>query len=415
MTQLAKYDTLVSDQLSQSGTDISAATGAGTATFSVTINGNATNINVNVTDGDTNATVLANMAAAVNNQNLGVTASVVNDTSSTARLVFSSSNSGSANAISVADVTGTLAQAVGWSSDVVDSRTASTATGAGFVNSSVSSLDANFTLDGIPIVRGSNTVSDVLTGVTMTLQGTQQAGDDPVALTVAADTNSIQSSIQNFINSYNTVISSIKLNTENTSTTTSTGTSVTRAPLAGDASFMSLEMSLQNILMGNVDSAKSGNPNSLNAIGIKLNDDGTLSISDQSTLTSAITSNPGAVEDLFNSSSGIAVQLDKLVKSYSTTGGILDQKINGANDEISSMADEINSMNANINEQANAMRDQFTAEESMLIQLEQTQTSLNSIWSWMSTGWTPVTSSMTKVKVESRINYRTRIRYGYPP
>ena len=390
VTQLAKYDTLVSDQLAQSGTDISNASGIGTSTFSVTINGKATNINVNVNSGDSNSTVMSNIAAALNAADIGVNASVVNDTNSTARLVFTSENSGSENAINVADVTGNLLQDVGWTSSVISGRTASTAKAGGFVNSLVNSLDANFTLDGIPITRSSNTVNDVLTGVTLNLEGTQLLTDDPITLTIAPDTSAIQSTVQNFINSYNTLISSLNQNmtdTTSSSSSSSSGsssTTVTRAPLAGDVTFMNLQMSLQNILMSPVSSAKNGNPNSLNAVGITLNSDGTLSLGDQSTFTSALTSNPAAVSDLFNSTNGVAVQLDSLVKSFSQPGGVMDQKINGSQDQINSMNDMISSMQSSINIQADAMRSQFTAYQSLLIQLSQTQSSLSSIWSNMS-------------------------------
>ncbi len=377
VSQLAKYDTLVSSQLSQSGTDISTASGAGTFTFSVTVDGTATNLNVSVNAGDTNSTVMANMAAAVNNAGIGVTASVVNDTTSTARLVFTSKTSGSANAISVADVSGNLMQDVGWTSAVISGRTASGGTGAGFVNSSVSSLDANFTLDGIPIVRGTNSITDVLQGVTLNLEGTQLSGADPITFSIASDTSAVQTTIQNFINSYNTAITTLSNNLK-----TDTQTQV-RGPFAGDISFMNLQLQLQNILMGQVTSAKSGNPSSLSAIGITLNTDGTLSISNQATLTSTLSSNPTAVSDLFNSSNGVAVQLNTLVSQYSTPGGVMDQKINGAQDQITAMNDQISGMQASINIQADAMRQQFTAYQSMLIQLTQTQTTLNTIWGAM--------------------------------
>lgn len=386
VTQLAAYDTLVSNQLSQTGTDISSKAVAGTSTFSVTINGNTTNVDVTVNAGDSNSTVMANMAAALNAKDLGVTASVVNDTNSTARLVFTSNDSGSANSISVADVTGNLMQDVGWTSGVISGRKASTSTGAGFVNSSVSSLDANFTLDGIPITRSSNTVTDVLTGVTINLAGTQKSTDNPVTLTISPDTSAIQSTVQNFINSYNTLMTSLNQNMTDTTSSASSGSSatVTRAPLAGDVTFMNLSMSLQNILMSPVSSVQSGNPNSLSAIGIKLNNDGTLSISDQSAFTSALTSNQAAVSDLFNSSNGVAVQLNNLVNTFSQPGGIMDQEIGGAQDQINSMNDMINSMQSSINIQADAMRSEFTAQESLLIQLNQTQSSLSSIWTSMS-------------------------------
>ncbi|MCL4538661.1 MAG: flagellar filament capping protein FliD, partial [Bacteroidetes bacterium] len=350
VTQLAKNDTLVSSQLTQSGTDISTATGAGTFTFGVTVDGTTTNVNVNVTAGDTNSTVFANIASAVNSAGIGVTASVVNDTSTTARLVFQSTNSGSANAISVADVTGNLAASVGWTSTVISSRTASTSTGAGFVNSSVNSLDANFTLDGIQIVRGSNTVNDVLTGVTLSLAAVQQPTDNPVTLTIGADTSSIQSTVNSFISAYNSAISALNQNINDTTTTASDGsTSVSRAPLAGDVTFMNLQMSLQDIVMGQVTSAQSGNPNNLSSIGITLGNDGTLSISDQTKFTDALNSNPNAVIDLFNSSDGVAVQLDNLLSQFTQPGGVMDQKINGAQDQVSAMSNQIQSMQANIN------------------------------------------------------------------
>ena len=384
VSQLAKSDTLVSNELTQSGTSISTATGAGTFTFSITVDGKATNVNVNVAAGDTNSTVLTNIANAVNSAGAGVTASVVNDTSTTSRLVFQSTNTGSTNAVSVADVTGTLLQNVGWTSSVISSRTASTSTSAGYVNSSTSTLDANFTLDGIPIVSSSNTVSNVLTGVTLNLAGSQQSTANPVTLTVGPDTSTIQTTLNTFISKYNSVISTLNTDVTDTTSTDSSGNqTVTRGPLAGDVSIMNLQMSLENIVMGQVSSAVSGGPNTLSAIGITLNNDGTLSISDQSKLNSALTSNPSAVIALFNSSSGVATQLNATLQQFTNPGGVMDQKINGAQDQVTSMNNMITSMQQSINLQANAMQQQYSAYESTLIQLGQTQSNLNNIWSGM--------------------------------
>lgn len=385
VTQLAKNDTLVSNELTQSGTDISASTGAGTDTFSVTVDNTTTNVNVAVNSGDTNSTVLSNMASAINAANIGVTASVVDDTTSTARLVLQSESSGSANAVSVADVTGNLAASVGWTSSVISGRTAETSTTAGFVNSATSSLNANFTLDGVQIVRGSNKVSDVLTGVTLNLASTQLATDAPVTLTVGADTTSIQSTVQNFINAYNSAMTELNTDIADTTSTDSSGNeTVNRGSLAGDVTFMNLQLSLQSMIVGQVSSVQSGNPNNLSEIGITLGNDGTLSISDQSKFTNAVTSNPQAVIDLFNSSSGVAVQLNNLLTQFTQPDGTMDQKINGSQDQISSMNNMIQSMQASINIQAQAVRQQYTSYESMLIQLNQTQSNLTSIWSGMS-------------------------------
>ena len=63
------------------------------------------------------------------------------------------------------------------------------------------------TVDGVGVTRDSNTVSDVLTGVTLNLVGQQASGDNPVSLVVSADTNAISSDVQNFVTNYNTALS----------------------------------------------------------------------------------------------------------------------------------------------------------------------------------------------------------------
>lgn len=384
VTQLAKNDTLVSSQLTQSGTDISTATGAGTYDFSVTVDGKATNVSVNVAAGDTNSTVLTNMANAINAAGAGVTASVVNDSTSTSRLVLQSSTTGSANAISVADTTGTLLQNVGWTSSLVSSRTAFTATSAGYANTSTSSLDANFTLDGIPIVRGTNSISDVLTGITLNLAAAQQSGANPINLTIGPDTTAIQSTLNTFIGKFNSAVSTLSSDITDTTTTDSSGNqTVNRGPLAGDVGIQTLQLSLQNIAMGVVSSAQSGGPNTLSAIGITLGNNGQLSISDQSKLTSALTTNPSAVVALFNSSSGVGTQLNTLLKQFTDPGGVMDQKITGAQDQVTQMNNMITSMQQSINIQAQSVRQEYSSYESMLINLNQTQSNLNNIWSGM--------------------------------
>ena len=47
------------------------------------------------------------------------------------------------------------------------------------------------TVDGVGVTRDSNTVSDVLPGVTLNLVGQQASGANPVNLIVSADTDSI--------------------------------------------------------------------------------------------------------------------------------------------------------------------------------------------------------------------------------
>ena len=215
VTQLARQSTVVSTQWSHAGTELVGAVGAGSHTFRISVNGVDTDVTVAIGAADDNKTVLSAMAAAINGSEAKVTASVVNDSPSTARLVLASAESGSANAIALADQSGTLVAATGANSGVQSSGTT-----GGFLYAS-DQLDARFVFDGLTITRGANTVDDVLTGVTFRLTATQAADAVPVALTVGPDDKAIQGKVQAFLDAYNTTIKFLK---ERTGVSVSTDT-----------------------------------------------------------------------------------------------------------------------------------------------------------------------------------------------
>ena len=103
---------------------------------------------------------LNGLATYINNQNLGVKASVITD-SSGSRLALVSQTSGAAGEITLSnDTTGTNGKGMGFT-DAVDGK------------------DASLTVDGIPIDSASNTVTGVIPGVTLTLSGGQTRAAEP--------------------------------------------------------------------------------------------------------------------------------------------------------------------------------------------------------------------------------------------
>lgn len=210
---------------------------------------------------------LNTLVSYINNQNWGVTASVLTD-STGARLAIYSGTSGTAGAVSLTNNTSNLS-----------------------FNPPVGGTNATFTVDGIPFSSTTNTVSGAIPGVTLNLLGAVQGV--PVQVAVAPDANQAAQAVNNFVSAYNTVIGDINQQFAVDPTTNSEG------PLGSDNSLRSLQSSL---LADATYSFSNGAFSSLDALGITMNNDGTLSV-DNAQLQNAITSNPSAVLNFFQNSS----------------------------------------------------------------------------------------------------------------
>lgn len=373
VTQLAKSDSVLSSSFSTTATDIVTAAGTGVKQIQIGVNGTNTPVNVTLNTGDTNSTVLSNIATAINASGAAVSASVVSVTSSTSRLVLTSKTTGLANAISLSNVSGTLLDGIGLTAGILSGRTASTSSTAGFAYTSTASLDANFKLDGIDIVRGTNSVSDALTGVTLELKGTQLSTDAPVTLKVGIDKDKIKTSIEKFIKDYNDALSYI---TEKTSTDANTRV---RQILAGDMTFNNLRIDLRTIAVGQVTSVVSGNPKILSDIGITAASNGTLSISDSAKFDDALTADVAKVADLFNSTNGIAVQLQTKLDGFVSSTGIVQNAKDGVNDSIKSATDRIDRFNERLDRRANQFRAEYLKALEAIAKVQQQQQSLQGL------------------------------------
>jgi len=175
-------------------------------------NNNPVSIPVDSADG---TDTLNGLATYINKQDLGVSASVVTDASG-ARLALVSQTSGTAGALTISnDTTGTSGNGMGFTQAVDASK-------------QPLGTDASLTVDGIPITSGSNTVTGVIPGLTLTLSGVSSS---PVTLDVQPDMTQVATAINNFVSAYNTVIKDI-----NAQYTYDGATTSTVPPLLGDPS-----------------------------------------------------------------------------------------------------------------------------------------------------------------------------------
>ncbi len=255
-------------------------------TFQVKVGSNAA---ANVTVDSTNNT-LSQLAETINNQGIGVSASVIQD-SNGYRLALVSTASGAPGDVTVSGNT----------------------TGLSFAKA-VTGTNASLVVDGIPISSASNTVSNVINGVTLSLGSPSPS--TPVTVNVNPDSTQATSAINNLVSAYNTVIAEINSQFNVASDGSGGG------PLEADNSLRDV----QNQLLGALSYSISGNSGIVNlaSIGVNFNNDGTLSV-DGGKLSSALSSNFSAVQNLLqNTTTGFSQNLSTVLSNINGPGnGIL--------------------------------------------------------------------------------------------
>ncbi len=222
-------------------------------------------------------------------------------------------------------------------------------------------LNAKLTFNGVDVQRNSNTISDLVTGVTFSLKSVMSSSDDEVTVSVANDVEQIKSKIQDFIDKFNDVYKYIKNN--------SLDDHGTRGPFLGDALATALRTNMTSYAYSEVTGLDSDAINKLSQIGISFTPDGGLSIKDNSTLEDQIKNNIDEVEDLFNSSDGIANKLYDLIDPYVGAGGYLSNYQDSLENNISYLNDRIKSIQKQIDKSADTLRDKYEKMQQQLIEI----------------------------------------------
>ncbi|HET6461641.1 MAG TPA: flagellar filament capping protein FliD [Syntrophales bacterium] len=154
----------------------------------------------------------------------------------------------------------------------------------------VAGKDATVEVEGVPVNKSSNTIDDIIPGVTLNLL--QADNSTTINLNVAHDIDTIKSNISNFVTAYNSVASYIR--TQNSYNTTS---NTTGGVLFGDGTLASVKSDLTSLITQPIWGVNSGF-SIMGLAGINLDDTGQLSVND-TTLTSYLQTNFNDIMSLF--------------------------------------------------------------------------------------------------------------------
>lgn len=292
---------------------------------------------------DVNGKTLTEIRDAINSAassgDVGVSASIIKESDTKYQLVLTAKDTGLANAIQVSGAA---------ELDLSEKQSAQ---------------DASVVIDGsYTISSATNKVEGAISGVTLDLNKVNTSGT-AATFTISRDIDAVKSSVNSFISSYNSLMSSIKI--------------YETGALKGDSFLNSIKNSVKNQLNS---SSGTGVYNYLAEIGVTSNaKTGALEL-DSDVLNSAISNDYEAVSKLFaEKDKGVAYRLDSIIDEYISYSGLIKGKEDAINSRLRTNSKAQDSMLARLELKETAFLKQFSALDSLIGKMNSTSSSLTSM------------------------------------
>ncbi len=354
----AKYDVevvqLAQSQKLTSGAFASADAVVGTGTLLVSLG--AATASIDITDQNN---TLAGIRDAINEKldNPGVAATIVNAANGS-YLILSSDTTGTASPITVTQ-TGGDGGLSALEYDPVN--------GATSLTESIAAQDALVRIDGLDVVSSTNSVEGAIEGVTLELYSVTQGGAEQ--LVVENDESAARSLVEDFVASYNSLVSTLDGLTDYDAEAATVG------PLLGDATVRGIRDQIRRELSTTVDDVNSPF-SALSDIGIETQLDGTLSLN-ETLLSDALSNEFVKFGNLFSAGDGFAVRLHDLADNFLRSDGILETRSQGLETQIEGLNDQRESLNEKLASLETRLLRQFNALDSLLAELGSTSNFLS--------------------------------------
>ncbi len=266
--------------------------------------------------------------ASENDQGVPLTSELVDNT-----LVLTSGTTGTAAAISATDDSGTVLESMG----ILDG------TGA-FSRELQAASDAKIKLDGLEITRSSNTIDDVIDGVTLEVNGIGEAKVD-----VTLDAEKAVESIKSMVEAYNTTLDWI--NTRLTESTVDDAESETEkkwGQLHGDTLLWGCKQQMRDI-MGSYDADMEGSYKMLSSIGLSTEStdygkSGKLEFDESEFMEAMLNDSEGVSELVHSVATELSGYVDSMISDSTTSVGgktVKEGRLSSRIDSLETQSDEI--------------------------------------------------------------------------
>ncbi|WP_374013923.1 flagellar filament capping protein FliD [Pseudoxanthomonas koreensis] len=295
---------------------------------------------------------LADIAKAINTASggKGVTASVVNADAGQ-HLVLNATTAGSAGMLTV-----TASGGDGGLAALVYEPGG----GANTLQETVAATDAQVKVDGFLRTADSNTVADLVPGLTLNLTAAKPG--EAFTVNVGTDNSALKANLQSLVSMYNAANSVLR------------GVSAydpeTRraSALTGDSMVRGLQQQLR--------SALGEHSFELRAMGLTVATDGTLSL-ETSKLDSALATDPDSVRKLFGAEGTVGSRLATQINgAIDASTGTLTQRTGSLNRRMGDLSDQMDALNRRMEAVQTRYMAQFTAMDTLMAQMQSTSSYL---------------------------------------
>lgn len=273
--------------------------------------------------------------------NPGVTATLIAGNGSNQKLILTATDSGQANALTI-NYGGAVDLGLLTLNDIGGDLTL---------------LDAEINVDGYNVTRSSNTLDDVITGVTLNLLDKDPGNTH--SIDVQRDTSAIKNLVQAFSDAYDSLRAEVKTQRS--------------GQLRSDSALLTIERQLSNILNK---AATAGPLSYLTEVGLSMQQDGTMTL-DSADLQAALDADFDGVAQLFGADGdGYASRFYNLADSWLSSSGLLESRTDGLNARVDDVKDKQLSVERNLVLIEQRYRSQFAALDTLVGSLSSTSSFL---------------------------------------
>lgn len=229
-------------------------------------------------------------------------------------------------------------------------------------------VNAEYTIDDIPMESSSNKITSAISGVTLELLDTKAS-----TITVASNTDTLKTSVQSFVTAYNALLTNI--NTQTKVTATGDAATTTSGALTGDASMRQLVNSLRGELLQNSGTSSVGN---LAQMGISTDQKTGLLTLDDTKWKAAVATPNGATEiaKVFTGDTGLITRMTKATESYVGSAGLLATRATDLNTKLTDLTTQQADLDRRMESMKTTLTAKYTAMDGLIAKINASSSSI---------------------------------------
>lgn len=222
-----------------------------------------------------------------------------------------------------------------------------------------SASDAQLIVHGFAVTSSSNSVTDVIDGVTLNLTGIGKS-----VVNTERNTESLRASLDEFVTQYNELGSTL--------------TRLAETDLQGDQLPRGIDTRMRDAFFNSIELGDEGDTTNALDLGFTFDRYGTLSI-DTTKYNAALDKGVERFVSAFSTEdTGIANQFSSLIDEYTQAGGIIDTREDGVDTRRATIDDDIDRLEYRIEKTNERLRQQFTTMDLIVTNLQSTSAFLTS-------------------------------------